>query len=122
MILSCLVLHLGELSGAKYGEYGCSLLQGDRRKSRRFSLRLPVVVRWTDENLRRETRSETQDVSSHGLRFVLPTWMANGSLVHIFMTLPYQVTGVQNVLVDCQLVSYAAASKIWTKSKLQQKF
>ena len=78
------------------------MIQGDRRKSRRFSLSLPVVVRWTEASLCGEAQSETRDVSSHGLRFVLPKRLAIGSLVQILMTLPREVIGVRKVVVDFQ--------------------
>ena len=66
------------------------MVQREQRKSRRFLMQLPIIVRWADENLVEETATETQDVSSGGLRFHLPKAPKSGSALEILMTLPYQ--------------------------------
>jgi hypothetical protein len=81
---------------------GPFVIHGEQRKSRRFLIRLPVIVRWTNENLRGEAETKTQDVSSRGLRFDLPTGLKNGSVVEILMTLPHQVSQAGPVQVNCQ--------------------
>ena len=89
------------------------VIQGERRKSRRFSLRLHVVVRWTDGSFCGESETETQDVSAHGLRFLLRKGLGNGSLIEVLMTLPHQVTGAGPVLVECQACVVRSNLKDW---------
>ena len=83
------------------GENGAySVIQRERRRSRRFLIRSPLTVRWTDENL--EARTETQEVSSSGLSFTLPKGPKSGSAVEILMTFPPQLTQVGSVQIRCR--------------------
>ena len=66
------------------------------------SLRLPLTVQWTDENWRRETLTETRDVSSRGICFILPRRPKSGSPVEILMTFPNQVTQAGPVRIRCR--------------------
>jgi hypothetical protein len=75
--------------------------QLERRTSRRFLRRLPVTARWIDGTLRRETLTETRQVSSRGVCFVLPKAPKNGSMVEILMTFPNQLTHAGPVRVLC---------------------
>src|ERR1700722_3111550 len=45
------------------------LAQHERRASRRFLIRLHLVVRWADENVIGEAETESREVSSRGLYF-----------------------------------------------------
>lgn len=78
------------------------MIEREQRKSRRFLIQLPVVVRWTDEKLIGEAVTETHDVSSHGLRFDLPKNLKDGSALEILMTLPQEVTHAGPVRVNCK--------------------
>jgi hypothetical protein len=78
------------------------LVQREQRKSRRFLIHLPVIVRWTDGNLVEEAETETQDVSSGGLRFYLSKGLKRGSAVEILMTLPRQMLPAGPVRVRCR--------------------
>lgn len=78
------------------------MVQRERRASRRFWLRLPLTVRWTDENCRRENVTETREVSSRGLCFILPKRPKSGSAVEILMTFPNQLTHAGPVKVRCR--------------------
>jgi hypothetical protein len=80
---------------------GHSVDQLERRTSRRFLLRLPLTARWIDGTLRRETLTETRQVSSGGVRFVLPKAPKNSSTVEILMTFPNQLTHARRVGVLC---------------------
>jgi hypothetical protein len=75
----------------------------ERRASRRFRMRLPLTVRWTDENVvGGEAVAESREVSSHGLYFHLPNGlMESGSAVEITMTLPPALTKAGPVRVRC---------------------
>jgi hypothetical protein len=78
------------------------VVQREQRKSRRFLIHLPVIVRWTDGNLVEKAETETQDVSSGGLRFYLPKDLKRGSAVEILMTLPRQMLPAGPVRVLCR--------------------
>ncbi|MGD0966303.1 MAG: PilZ domain-containing protein [Candidatus Acidiferrales bacterium] len=78
------------------------MIEGEQRKSRRFLIQLPVVVRWTDENLIGEAVTLTLDVSSRGLRFDLPKSLKGGLALEMLMTLPHEVTHAGPVRVNCK--------------------
>ena len=78
------------------------MIQRERRKARRFLIQLPLIVRWKDESLIGEAHTQTQDVSSCGLRFDLPTVPKSGPAVEILMTLPHQMTHAGPVRVNCK--------------------
>jgi hypothetical protein len=73
----------------------------ERRSSRRFLMRLPLTVRWTDESVVGEAATETREVSSRGLYFHLPKGLRSGSPVEIVMTLPHELTHAGPVRVRC---------------------
>jgi len=73
----------------------------ERRISRRFLMRLPLTVRWTDENVVGEAATESREVSSRGLYFHLPKGLKSGSPVEIVMTLPHELTQAGPVRVRC---------------------
>jgi len=78
------------------------MTQKDQRKSRRFLIQLPLIVRWLDENLVGEAEAQTQDISSDGLRFDLSKAPKTRSAVEILMTLPHQLTNAGPVRVRCR--------------------
>ena len=67
------------------------MLLTERRTARRFSMRLPLTVRWDDENIAGEAVAETRDVSAWGVRFNLPQPLNSGSAVEILMTVPNEL-------------------------------
>ena len=73
----------------------------ERRASRRFLMRLPLTVRWTDETVVGEAATESREVSSRGLYFHLPNGLKSGSPVEIVMTLPHELTQAGPVRVRC---------------------
>jgi hypothetical protein len=77
------------------------LFPKERRESRRFLMRLPLTVRWTDENIVGEADTESREVSSRGVYFHLPTRLRCGSPVEIVMTLPHELTQAGPVRVRC---------------------
>jgi hypothetical protein len=76
-------------------------LSKERRASRRFLMRLPLTVRWTDESVVGEAATESREVSSRGLYFNLPKGLKSGSPVEIVMTLPHELTQAGPVRVRC---------------------
>ncbi len=73
----------------------------ERRSTRRFLMRLPLTVRWTDESVVGEAATESREVSSRGLYFHLPKGLKSGSPVEIVMTLPHELTQAGPVRVRC---------------------
>ncbi len=73
----------------------------ERRSSRRFLMRLPLTVRWTDESVVGEAATESREVSSRGLFFRLPMGLKCGAPVEIVMTLPHELTQAGPVRVRC---------------------
>lgn len=73
----------------------------ERRSSRRFLMRLPLTVRWTDEAVVGEAATESREVSSRGLYFHLPKGLKKDSAVEIVMTLPHELTQAGPVRVRC---------------------
>lgn len=74
----------------------------ERRGTRRFEMRLPLVVRTAVANGPLEAASETEDVSSHGLYFTVEKNLAPGSAVEVLLTLPREITMSEPVRVRCQ--------------------
>ncbi|HVB54833.1 MAG TPA: PilZ domain-containing protein [Candidatus Acidoferrales bacterium] len=79
----------------------CPVALKERRASRRFLMRLPLTVRWTDESMVGEAATESREVSSRGLYFHLPKGLKSGSPVEIVMTLPHELTQAGPVHVRC---------------------
>lgn len=77
------------------------MLQSERRLSRRFTMKLPLTVRWTDNTVVGEATTESREVSSRGLYFSLPKGLKSGSPVEIVMTLPHELTQAGPVRVRC---------------------
>jgi hypothetical protein len=79
----------------------CPVATKERRATRRFLMRLPLTVRWTDETVVGEAATESREVSSRGLYFHLPKGLKSGSPVEIVMTLPHELTQAGPVRVRC---------------------
>jgi c-di-GMP-binding flagellar brake protein YcgR len=73
----------------------------ERRNATRFDLQLPVVVRWRDGSEFREVRTQSEDVSSQGIYFVLTEGIKDGTAVELEVTLPNQITFEEKVRVRC---------------------
>ena len=73
----------------------------ERRTTQRFSMRLPLTVRWTTGAAVGETNTESRDVSSRGVYFFLAKDVKEGSPVEILLTLPNEITLAGPVRVRC---------------------
>ena len=73
----------------------------ERRRTQRFELQLPVIVRWSDGSEMCEALAVSGDVSSNGLYFVLRESLKEGTPVELDMTLPNQITLAGPVRVCC---------------------
>jgi hypothetical protein len=77
------------------------LTGSERRTTQRFSMRLPLTVRWTTGAAVGETSTESRDVSSRGVYFFLQKDVKEGSPVEILLTLPNEITLAGPVRVRC---------------------
>jgi hypothetical protein len=74
-------------------------VQREQRSTRRFSLRLPVTVKFNDSG---EKTAHTRDVSARGICFYLDTAVAEGSEIEFTLTLPPEITLTESIRVHCK--------------------
>jgi hypothetical protein len=77
------------------------LAHQERRTAQRFRIKLPMTVRWTSGAAVGEAQTESKDVSSRGVYFLLPKQVTHGSPVEIILTLPHEITLAGPVRVRC---------------------
>jgi hypothetical protein len=70
----------------------------ERRAMRRFDMRLPAIVKLTDNGFH-EVLTETQNVSARGVYFYLDQTVPPGSKIEVTLTLPSHVTLTEPVRV-----------------------
>ena len=75
--------------------------QQEKRATRRFALRLPVAVTYTD-NGAQEKAAQTRDVSARGISFFVDAPIANGSPIEFTLTLPAEITLTEAIRVRCK--------------------
>jgi PilZ domain len=73
----------------------------ERRAARRFSMTLPLKVRFSAENGVSERPGETRDVSFRGLYFIIEASLEAGSSIEFVLTLPQQITLAGDVHIRC---------------------
>lgn len=73
----------------------------ERRAARRFSMMLPLKVRFTAGNGVTEQPGETRDVSFRGLYFLIEASLETGSSIEFVLTLPQQITLAGDVHIRC---------------------
>src|SRR5689334_13432660 len=74
--------------------------QPEKRSTRRFSLDLPISVKFLD-NGRRDVSGRTRDVSSRGVFMYLSTDITAGAPIEFVMTLPPEITLSEPIRVRC---------------------
>jgi c-di-GMP-binding flagellar brake protein YcgR len=74
----------------------------ERRATKRFRLKLPITVRWTNRSGIGEARTESEDISSRGVYFVLPEEIKKGSSAEFVLVLPHEITLAEPVRIRCQ--------------------
>ena len=74
--------------------------QPDKRSMRRFSLDLPISVKFLN-NGKQELAGHTRDVSSRGVFMFLDAEIAAGAPIVFVMTLPPEVTLSEPIRVRC---------------------
>jgi len=73
----------------------------ERRAARRFSMMLPVRVRYPNGAQMIEKDGRTRDVSYRGLYFMADASMEAGSAIEFVLTLPQQITLAGDVNIRC---------------------
>jgi len=75
--------------------------QQEKRATRRFSLRLPVSIRFTNGGVH-EFSAETRDVSARGVFFYIDRKLSEGSSIEFTLTLPPEITLTESIRVRCK--------------------
>jgi hypothetical protein len=75
--------------------------QQEKRATRRFALRLPVAVSYSD-NGEKEKAAQTRDVSARGICFFVDQTIASGSAIEFTLTLPPEITLTESIRVRCK--------------------
>ena len=73
----------------------------ERRAARRFSMMLPMKVRFSTAGDVIEKSGETRDVSFRGLYFLIEASLEAGSAIEFVLTLPQQITLAGDVHIRC---------------------
>ncbi|MBZ5630447.1 MAG: PilZ domain-containing protein [Acidobacteriia bacterium] len=74
--------------------------QREQRSTRRFSLRLPVTVKFSDGST--EKTAHTRDVSARGICFYMDAAVTEGSEIEFTLTLPPEITLTESIRVHCK--------------------
>jgi hypothetical protein len=72
----------------------------EKRATRRFSLDLPISVKFLDDG-KRELAGHTRDVSSRGVFIYLDTQITLGAPIEFVMILPPEITLSEPIRVRC---------------------
>lgn len=73
----------------------------ERRAARRFSMMLPLKVRFSSGDGITEKEAETRDVSFRGLYFTIEARLETGHSIEFVLTLPQQITLAGDVNIRC---------------------
>ena len=74
----------------------------ERRATRRFPMNLPVRVSWATKSGNEQVYTESENISSRGVYFCLPTEIENGSWVELLLVMPHEITLDEPVRLRCQ--------------------
>jgi hypothetical protein len=73
----------------------------EKRATRRFALRLPVSVAYSEDGGAEKT-AQTRDVSARGICFYVDSAIAAGSVIEFTLTLPPEITLTESIRVRCK--------------------
>lgn len=73
----------------------------ERRSARRFSMMLPLKVRFPESDGVTEKSGETRDISFRGLYFLIEASLETGAAIEFVLTLPQQITLAGDVHIRC---------------------
>ena len=80
---------------------GVDVQQSEKRATRRFALRLPVLINHTG-NGHGSLQAHTRDVSARGICFYMDAPMTTGSAIEFTLTLPPEITLTESIRVRCK--------------------
>jgi hypothetical protein len=75
--------------------------QQDKRATRRFSLQLPISVKYQN-GAAGEKSAITKDVSARGICFYMDSPLGEGSQIEFTLTLPPEITLTESIRVRCK--------------------
>ena len=75
--------------------------QTEQRSTRRFSLDLPITVKFPNHGAAGDVAGHTRDVSSRGVFFYMNSEIEEGNSIDFVMTLPSEITLSDPVRVHC---------------------
>jgi len=75
--------------------------QQEKRATRRFALRLPVSVSYSEDGTQ-EKSAQTRDVSARGICFFVDSAIAAGAPIEFTLTLPPEITLTESIRVKCK--------------------
>src|SRR5271154_1060642 len=73
----------------------------ERRAARRFTMSLPLKVRFATDSGAPELPGETRDISFRGLYFLSGAMVEKGNKIEFVLTLPQQITLAGDVHIRC---------------------
>lgn len=73
----------------------------ENRTTRRFSLRLPVSVKYENGGVH-DVTAHTRDVSARGVFFYMDAGLQEGSPIEFTLTLPPEITLTESISVRCK--------------------
>ena len=74
--------------------------QREQRSTRRFSLKLPVTVKFNEAGV--EKTAHTRDVSARGICFNVDSPIEEGAEIEFTLTLPPEITMTESIHVRCK--------------------
>jgi hypothetical protein len=74
----------------------------EKRATRRFALRLPVSVNYTESGVEDRSPAQTRDVSARGICFYLDSAVQEGAAIEFTLTLPPEITLTESIQVCCK--------------------
>lgn len=72
----------------------------NKRSTRRFALRLPLSVRYGENE--QDHEAQTRDVSARGICFYLDSAIQAGAAIDFTLTLPPEITLTESIRVRCK--------------------
>lgn len=95
----------------------------EQRATRRFSLRLPVTIKFTNGQMT-EAQAQTRDVSARGVFFFMDSKIEEGSTIEFTLTLPPEITLTESIRVRCRgkvvRVDQGAGQKVGIGAVIEQ--
>jgi ATP/maltotriose-dependent transcriptional regulator MalT len=87
----------------------------ERRATQRFPMNLPVRVSWATKSGNEQAYTESENISSRGVYFCLPTDIENGSWVELLLDMPHEITLDEPVRFRCQARVRRTETKKWNR-------